>query len=182
MFYANFFTNETKLQGKHRREVKVNEEILKHADSERKQREEIEAAAKTKETMIKSEAERNLLTYKSDIQKLETQLTQLRLTADVSKAAALLWNLRTSNNTSSKNELLGFNDHSLISTDVAREQECVMCLTEEMSVVFVPCGHQVVCYTCNGLHEKQGMKECPSCRTPIVRRISVSYADSKLLL
>lgn len=160
----------------------MNEEILKHADSERKQREEIEAAAKTKESLIKSEAERNLQTYKSDIQKLEKQLAQMRLTADVSNAAALLLNLRTNNNTCSKDKMLGSKEHSTISTDVAREQECVMCLTEEISVVFVPCGHQVVCYNCNGLHEKQGMKECPSCRTPIVRRISVSYADSKLLL
>lgn len=61
---------------------------------------------------------------------------------------------------------------------VKRERECVMCLSEEMSVVFLPCAHQVVCTTCNELHEKQGMKECPSCRGAIQRRISVCFARS----
>ncbi|GFP98618.1 putative E3 ubiquitin-protein ligase rf298 [Phtheirospermum japonicum] len=51
-----------------------------------------------------------------------------------------------------------------------------MCLSEEMSVVFLPCAHQVVCTTCNELHEKQGMKDCPSCRGPIQRRVCVRYA------
>ncbi|GAB2266385.1 hypothetical protein Dimus_001394 [Dionaea muscipula] len=55
---------------------------------------------------------------------------------------------------------------------VKRERECVMCLSEEMSVVFLPCAHQVVCTMCNELHVKQGMKDCPSCRSPIQRRIS----------
>ncbi|KAL0302939.1 UNVERIFIED_CONTAM: putative E3 ubiquitin-protein ligase [Sesamum radiatum] len=55
---------------------------------------------------------------------------------------------------------------------VKRERECVMCLSEEMSVVFLPCAHQVVCTTCNELHEKQGMKDCPSCRSPIGNKYS----------
>ncbi|KAJ0547264.1 putative transcription factor C2H2 family [Helianthus annuus] len=53
-----------------------------------------------------------------------------------------------------------------------------MCLSEEMSVVFLPCAHQVVCTKCNELHEKQGMKDCPSCRGPIQQRVSVRYARS----
>lgn len=59
---------------------------------------------------------------------------------------------------------------------VKRERECVMCLSEEMSVVFLPCAHQVVCAMCNESHEKEGMKECPSCRTAIQQRISVRFA------
>ncbi|TKY54084.1 E3 ubiquitin-protein ligase LRSAM1 [Spatholobus suberectus] len=58
---------------------------------------------------------------------------------------------------------------------VRRERECVMCLSEEMSVVFLPCAHQVVCTTCNELHEKQGMLDCPSCRSPIQQRIAVRF-------
>lgn len=65
--------------------------------------------------------------------------------------------------------------------DVQRERECVMCLTDEMSVVFLPCAHQVVCLKCNELHEKQGMTGCPSCRTPIQRRICVRLADQPFL-
>ena len=65
-------------------------------------------------------------------------------------------------------------DHSATG-GVKREQECVMCLSEEMSVLFMPCAHQVVCKTCNELHEKQGMQDCPSCRSPIQQRIAVRF-------
>ncbi|KAJ8622589.1 hypothetical protein MRB53_031118 [Persea americana] len=72
-------------------------------------------------------------------------------------------------------EMIDFQDSGI--GDVQRERECVMCLTDEMSVVFLPCAHQVVCLKCNELHEKQGMKDCPSCRTPIQRRICVRLAE-----
>nr|GLL41961.1 putative E3 ubiquitin-protein ligase RF298 [Ipomoea trifida] len=40
---------------------------------------------------------------------------------------------------------------------------------------FLPCAHQVLCKDCNTLHENQGMKDCPSCRTPIVQRIHARF-------
>lgn len=58
-----------------------------------------------------------------------------------------------------------------------QERECAMCLSEESSVVFLPCAHQVVCSNCNEIHEKGGMKDCPSCRTPIAQRINVRFAQ-----
>nr|CAB3452651.1 unnamed protein product [Digitaria exilis] len=61
---------------------------------------------------------------------------------------------------------------------VQREQECAMCLEEEVSVVFLPCGHQVVCAGCNQRHRDGGLTECPSCRAPIKRRICARFADS----
>uniref|UniRef100_A0A0A8XTM1 RING-type domain-containing protein n=1 Tax=Arundo donax TaxID=35708 RepID=A0A0A8XTM1_ARUDO len=61
---------------------------------------------------------------------------------------------------------------------IQREQECAMCLEEEISVVFLPCGHQVVCAGCNQRHRDGGMTECPSCRSLINRRICARFADS----
>ncbi|OEL32405.1 putative E3 ubiquitin-protein ligase RF4 [Dichanthelium oligosanthes] len=61
---------------------------------------------------------------------------------------------------------------------IQREQECAMCLEEEISVVFLPCGHQVVCAGCNQRHRDAGMAECPSCRSPIKQRICARFADS----
>nr|GMC46674.1 putative E3 ubiquitin-protein ligase RF298 [Ipomoea batatas] len=58
---------------------------------------------------------------------------------------------------------------------VKREWECTMCLTKATSVAFLPCAHQVLCKDCNMLHENQGMKDCPSCRTPIMQRIHASF-------
>lgn len=56
-----------------------------------------------------------------------------------------------------------------------QQRECVMCLSEEMAVLFFPCAHQVLCEECNILHEKKGMKDCPSCRAPIQERINVRF-------
>jgi hypothetical protein len=61
---------------------------------------------------------------------------------------------------------------------VQREQECAMCLEEEISVVFLPCGHQIVCAGCNQRHQDGGMIECPSCRSIIHRRICARFSDS----
>lgn len=181
-------------QAKWKQEEKGKEELLEQANSIRKEREQNEASTKSKEDMIKSNAEKNLQKYKDDIEKLEKEISQLRLKTDSSKIAALKRGIDgsyASRLTDIRNGLghqnswapyisdvvREFQDYSE-SGGVKRERECVMCLSEEMSVVFLPCAHQVVCTTCNELHEKQGMKDCPSCRSPIQRRISVRYARS----
>lgn len=144
--------------------------------------------------MIKSKAETGLQKYHEDIQKLEKEISQLRLKTDSSKIAALRRGIdgiylgkftdsrhgmvQKESRTSFISEVVtDFQDFSRTG-GVKRERECVMCLSEEMSVVFLPCAHQVVCTTCNDLHEKQGMKDCPSCRSPILRRIPVCFARS----
>nr|KYP72784.1 MND1-interacting protein 1 [Cajanus cajan] len=143
--------------------AKAKEELLLQASSIRKEREQIEESAKSKEDMIKLKAEENLQRYRDDIQKLEKEIAQLRQKTDSSKIAAL------------RRGIDGSYMH-VKRGGVKRERECVMCLSEEMSVVFLPCAHQVVCTTCNELHEKQGMQDCPSCRSPIQKRISVRFA------
>lgn len=173
----------------------MNEELLSQASSIRKEREQIEASAISKEDVIKLKAETNLQKYKDDIQKLEKEISQLRLKTDSSKIAALRRGINESYasrladakySTTQKDlstphysviEAAEFQEYSDIG-GVKRERECVMCLSEEMSVVFLPCAHQVVCTTCNELHEKQGMKDCPSCRTPIQRRVPVCFSRS----
>ncbi|XP_073050260.1 putative E3 ubiquitin-protein ligase RF298 [Primulina eburnea] len=174
-------------------EEKAKDEALTLANSFRKEREQIETTAKSKEDAIKLRAENNLQKYKYDIEKLEKEIAQLRLKTDSSKIAALrrgidgsyvskLTDLRKtqalqdSRTPYISNTVTSTNFHGSNGTGgVKRERECVMCLSEEMSVVFLPCAHQVVCTMCNELHEKQGMKDCPSCRSPIQRRVCVRY-------
>ncbi|KAG4971218.1 hypothetical protein JHK85_037639 [Glycine max] len=150
--------------------AKAKEELLLQASSIRKEREQIEESAKSKEDMIKLKAEENLHRYRDDIQKLEKEIAQLRQKTDSSKIAALRRGidgnyvssfmdvksmaLKESRATFISEMVSNLNDYSLIG-GVKRERECVMCLSEEMSVVFLPCAHQVVCTTCNDLHEKQ---------------------------
>lgn len=180
-------------QARWQQAAKAKEEVLLQASSIRKEREQIEELAKSKEDTINLKAEENLQRYIDGIQKLEKEISQLRQKADSSKIAALRRGIDgsyassctdTKNGTALEEPRTTFiselvqklSDYSLTGGGVKRERECVMCLSEEMSVVFLPCAHQVVCTTCNELHEKQGMQDCPSCRSPIQGRISVRYA------
>lgn len=151
----------------------------------------MEASGKSKENETTMEAENEFERFKDDIRRLERQITQLRLTTtDSSKIAAFGWvpnggsyasRLADGGKTKyplsiTMTKLLHLQDEE-DDEDVQRDRECVMCLSEEMSVVFLPCAHQVVCSTCNELHERQGIKDCPSCRTIIQRRISIRHAQ-----
>ncbi|KAE9455302.1 hypothetical protein C3L33_12796, partial [Rhododendron williamsianum] len=180
------------LEARWKQEEKATEELLNQVSSIRKERELHEASAKSKENTTKLKAETNLQKYKDDIKKLEIEISKLRLKTDSSKIAALKRGIDGSyanrladvTNFPKESQVLYINGTVAKFQEysgtggVKRERECVMCLSEEMSVVFLPCAHQVVCTTCNELHEKQGMKECPSCRGAIQRRISVCFARS----
>ncbi|XP_058082623.1 putative E3 ubiquitin-protein ligase RF298 [Magnolia sinica] len=184
---------QAQLEARWRQEEKVKEEALMQANSVRKEREQIEVSAKTKEETIRLKAESDFQSDRDDIWRLEKEIAQLRLKTDSSKIAALRRGIDCTyasrvmdgrsisalkeTHTHHISEMANFEDWGV--GDVRRERECVMCLTEEMSVVFLPCAHQVVCPNCNELHEKNGMKDCPSCRTPIQRRVCVLSADSK---
>ncbi|KAA3454467.1 E3 ubiquitin-protein ligase protein [Gossypium australe] len=182
---------EEQFEARLKQEEKAKEEILTRASLIRKEREEIETSTKLKEDMMKSKAETSLQKYKEDIHRLEKEISQLRLKTDSSKIAALRRGIDGSHagrftdnrhgtgQKESRTPLTVIDFHEFSGKGaVKRERECVMCLSEEMSVVFIPCAHQVVCIACNELHEKQGMKDCPSCRSPIQRRINVRYAHS----
>ncbi|KAF9607133.1 hypothetical protein IFM89_032355 [Coptis chinensis] len=174
---------------------KEKEDILMQAESIRKEREHIEASAELEEHTVRSKSANGLQRYKDVIRDLGSQIAQLRFKIDPSKLAALHWGADGSNvsclsgggiaqhmegsrQTFLASDLNPVFQDNLQTGRVKRERECVMCLTEEMSVVFLPCAHQVVCAKCNELHEKQGMKDCPSCRTPIQRRICTRFFQS----
>lgn len=141
------------------------------AAAQKNERENIEASAKLEEDAFILKTEIGLQRYKDDIRTLENQIAKLRLKS-CTKIPVLSWDTSVHSNTDMGDSQGSGNG------DIRRDRECVMCLTEEMSVVFLPCSHQVVCAKCNELHEKQGMKDCPSCRTPIRRRIYVRSAYS----
>ncbi|RZS08191.1 hypothetical protein BHM03_00039128 [Ensete ventricosum] len=172
-----------------RQEEKLKDDALTDANAERKEREQLETSAKSQENALKLEAENVLQRCKNDIRRLEQQIAQLRLVTHSSNIATLRWGTdksyasrlsdgKRSNDSNISAKIM--DTHDLASEDLQRERECVMCLSEEMSVVFLPCAHQVVCTKCNELHEKKGMKDCPSCRTPIQRRVSVCSTDYHL--
>lgn len=178
------------MQTRWKQEEKAKEELVSQANSYRIGRLEAESSGKLREDVTRLKAEKTLQRYKQDIEKLEKEISLLSLKTESLKIAALrggdingsyaskLADIKTSPSQHESGAPLISNMVNDFHGGVKRERECVMCLSEEMSVVFLPCAHQVVCKTCNELHEKQGMKDCPSCRGPIQRRICVRYARS----
>ncbi|KAJ8748341.1 hypothetical protein K2173_002978 [Erythroxylum novogranatense] len=178
--------SQTEAKCKHERKEK--ETLLSQAVSIRKERLQLETVAKTDEDIIIRKTEDDLKKHMEDIKNLESEISELKLKSNASTRAALMrvfdGNYGT---TDSKVVDLAMNDDqdSLQVTTfegfgtggLKRERECVMCLSEEKSVVFLPCAHQVLCTNCNELHEKQVMKECPSCRTLVQHRIHACFAS-----
>ncbi|GMI66550.1 hypothetical protein like AT4G03000 [Hibiscus trionum] len=164
------------------------EKFLAQATSIRKERECLEAAAKLEGSKIKMKAEKDMQNYGEEIKKLENKLSELKMKLDSSKISSL-WRGTVGGNgqCSSVNEghritifskrAVNINDYPR-SRGLKQERECVMCLTEEKIVVFLPCSHQVFCVKCSELHHKQGMKDCPACRAPIICRIRARFAES----
>jgi len=168
------------LQGRLAKERAAKEKLLSQVASIKKEREQRELNMKSEEDNIRRKAARDLQKYVEDIAKVEKELVELKLKSDSEKIAALRRCVDERNDrfsrTQSKSQTTVSCQDKLGGGSLRREQECVMCLSEERSVVFLPCSHQVVCPECNELHEKQGMKDCPSCRTPIQGRIRARFA------
>ncbi|KAJ3704416.1 hypothetical protein LUZ61_008121 [Rhynchospora tenuis] len=185
------------VQGCVNQEKKEKTERLAQVNSQKKEKEQIETAARAEENALMVIAENETQRFKSEIRDLEQQIRLLRTTDFSSKIAAPRWGppdsrsyaarLAQGKNGASngnwataavKGRMEKVGSMGLGEDEVQRERECVMCLSEEMSVVFLPCAHQVVCVSCNEMHESQGMKDCPSCRSLILRRILVRPAYS----
>lgn len=129
--------------------------------------------------------------YNNNIKELEAEISKLRLESESSKIAALRRGINWSygsvpTDSKSTPALQGYPVPNVLKRlpvfqDISRagkvkqERECVMCMTEDISVIFLPCAHQVLCENCNVLHEKQGMNDCPSCRTPIQMRFAARF-------
>ncbi|KAH0633937.1 putative E3 ubiquitin-protein ligase RF298 [Solanum tuberosum] len=151
----------------------VKQRFLQQADSLKAEREQLRVQGKVQRHNFREKVDRNMQKYKEEIQKCESEISQLRFQYEKSKIEALKQGIPQ------LTKGLAAYAESSDSNVVKMERECVMCMNEQISVVFLPCAHQVLCEDCNVLHQKKGMDECPSCRTPIKERISVHFPDSE---
>ncbi|XP_051131052.1 putative E3 ubiquitin-protein ligase RF298 [Andrographis paniculata] len=178
-------TRERKLQKQDLWLQEVNEmlKLSKVMKSLREKKDEGERLTKVEEDKIKQLAQKNREKCEEDIKSLESMISELRLESDKMQIAALsvgYGSCLAGENISTNPALRGHTKPNkrlamFEEQDVKPERECVMCMTDEISVVFLPCSHQVLCKQCSVLHERQGMNDCPSCRTTIEKRVSVTY-------
>ncbi|CAH2071856.1 unnamed protein product [Thlaspi arvense] len=178
--------HQNRIEATWKQEKAANGKLAAQAAALKKEREKLEEVGKAEEERIKTKAESDVKYYIENITRLEGEISKLKLKSDGLKIAALKKGIdgsndgnKTHSNTTKTNPMeaakVWENNHGT-EAKIKRERECVMCLSEEMSVIFLPCAHQVLCSKCNQLHEKEAMEDCPSCRAKIQRRIQARFA------
>ncbi|XP_071719238.1 putative E3 ubiquitin-protein ligase RF298 [Rutidosis leptorrhynchoides] len=159
-------------------EKKETAKFLEQVDSIKSERKRLQALAKKENEIATTKADNELKKLESEITRIQDEIAALKLEAERKKIAAMRMGMNWQPSDGTSQVKLSGNEGKNGNMSRKKDRECVMCLCEEMRVVFVPCGHQVVCAGCNDMHEKKGMKECPSCRTIIQRRIVCRFAKS----
>ncbi|KAF8655126.1 hypothetical protein HU200_061263 [Digitaria exilis] len=134
--------------------------LEKQVNFERTELERIDTSARAKSSKLLLKAQKDKEWLQANIRNLKEQVDEMSSSSKLQMVAKFM------------------TPPGFMIDSVQREQECAMCLEEEVSVVFLPCGHQVVCAGCNQRHRDGGLTECPSCRAPIKRRICARFADS----
>ncbi|XP_049376386.1 MND1-interacting protein 1-like [Solanum stenotomum] len=165
-----------------RQEQKARQQASALVDEERRFKEATEANNKRKLEELRSKAEIDFQRHKDDLQRLEQDLSRLRASTELQNQSA---NVVTGSNAEQHphgdiarmlHELANSEENSPVKDD---SRECIMCMKHEVSVVFLPCAHQVLCSNCNDNFGKKGrVAKCPCCRAPIERRIRVFGATS----
>ncbi|KAI5063820.1 hypothetical protein GOP47_0020490 [Adiantum capillus-veneris] len=169
-----------------RQEKKAKEEALALVEFEKRAKEQAEVAFKRQEESLQRKAEAESQCHREEVRRLQSEISHLKTSLGLQPA--LTWSHSRpdiSHNCSAESykqinarllaEIVSLQNSQ---REIPRDRECVMCMNEERSIVFLPCAHQVICIECNQLHVKHGRKDCPSCRTPIQQRIRVYGVNS----
>ncbi|XP_031503050.1 MND1-interacting protein 1-like isoform X2 [Nymphaea colorata] len=173
---------ETELKWKHA--MRAKELANSQVEKERRAKEAAEANSARRQEALCRKIEIDFQRYKDDVQRLEDDLSRLRTSSRSSDQLKSSSNLpysthdadvtKTSRGSVAKatvEYLKNFQESSL--KEIKCDRECLICMKEEVSVVVLPCAHQVLCVGCNEAHEKLSEKNCPCCNTEIKQRIRV---------
>ncbi|KAL4310848.1 hypothetical protein GQ457_01G011640 [Hibiscus cannabinus] len=171
-------------ESKWREELKAKELALAQVEKERCSKEATEVSNKRKLEALRLKIEIDFQRHKDDHQRLEQELSRLKLSVQSTVLNDQSDNLLTGMSEGAKpqgetiakllDELDTLEDSS--EKEVIGDRECIICSKDEVSIVFLPCAHQVLCANCNDDFGKQ--TTCPCCRVPIEQRIRVYGASS----
>lgn len=179
--------NEAKneMEVKLREEIKAKDQAAVLLEEERRAKEAAEASIKRKHEALRQKIEIDFQRHKDDIRRLEEELTRLKpLSPPVSTdfICSKVSPPGNSNGRKSLNAASGKTNHlpkqqESAQKKVNHDRECLICMKDEVSVVFLPCAHQVLCANCNENHEKKAIA-CPCCNVHIDQRVRVYGASS----
>ncbi|KAK6137445.1 hypothetical protein DH2020_028802 [Rehmannia glutinosa] len=173
-------------EAKWRQEQKAKELVLAQLEEERRLKEASEANNKRKFEALRLKIEIDFQRHKDDLQRLEQEYARLKesaQSAEVENQSHDSWTAN-SNGVKPQGETIARLLHELDQMEDSPEKavncdrECMICMKDEVSVVFLPCAHQVICANCNENYGKKGKATCPYCRVPIEQRIRVYGASS----
>ncbi|XP_061361443.1 MND1-interacting protein 1 [Gastrolobium bilobum] len=171
---------------KWKEELKAKEEALALVEEERRSKEAAESNNKRKLEALRLKIEIDFQRHKDDLLRVEQELSRLKASA---QSADLHHQSSTSPITESEGalpqrdtiakllqELDNLEDFS--EKEVNSNRECIICKKDEVSIVFLPCSHQVMCASCSDEYGRKGKAVCPCCRVQIQQRIRVFGASS----
>ncbi|KAE9607389.1 hypothetical protein Lal_00026579 [Lupinus albus] len=168
---------------KWKEEMEAKEEAERLVEEVRRSKEADETNNKRRLEALRVKTELDFERYKDDVQRLEQELSRLQTSV---KSAKLHSNASSGNKSEGPktetiakllqqlDNLEGFSEEN----EVNGGRECIICKKGEVSVVFLPCTHQVMCASCSDEYGRNAQAACPCCRVLIQQRIHVFGASS----
>ncbi|KAK7251853.1 hypothetical protein RIF29_35427 [Crotalaria pallida] len=167
---------------KWKEELKAKEEAIGLVEQERRSKEADESNNKRKHEALRLKIDIDFQRYKDDVLRLEQELSRLKASA---RSAELQSNASPESEfgnpqTGSIDRMLQEleNLEGFSQKEANGDRECIICKKDEVSVVFLPCAHQVMCARCGDEYGKSGQAACPCCRCVIQQRVTVFGASS----
>ncbi|KAL3497642.1 hypothetical protein ACH5RR_040374 [Cinchona calisaya] len=183
---AQFEAARKDAEAKWRQEQKDKEQARFQVEEERRLVEITEANSKRRLEALRLKSEIDFQRNKDDIRRLEQELARLKALQQSNVLQHQSKNSLTGNfeGTKLQGESIVRLLHEFDKLDVSSDKddsynrECIVCMKDEVSIVFLPCAHQVLCVNCNVDYGKNGKAVCPCCRVPIEQRVRVFGATS----
>ncbi|XP_010531726.1 PREDICTED: MND1-interacting protein 1-like [Tarenaya hassleriana] len=185
---AHIMLEEKENEEKWRQEQKAKEQAMAQVEEEQRAKESAMASNKRRLESLRSKIEIDFQRHKDDLQRLEQELSRVKASSSAAPSTEL--SLKPDNNASPTGKDIARLLEELDRLDGSYEKEanydreCIICMKDEVSVVFLPCNHQVICASCNdnfmGNNNKKGGSNviCPCCRAQVQQRIRVFGATS----
>ncbi|KAF7809998.1 MND1-interacting protein 1 [Senna tora] len=157
-------------------ELKAKEEAFGLVGEEQRSKEAVEADNRRKLEVLRLKIEMDFQRHRDDLSRLEQELSCLRASSESNTSPSE--GAKTEREAIAKllQELEKLEDSS--NKEVSSDRECVICMKDEVSVVFLPCAHQVMCASCSDAYGGKAKAACPCCHVPIEQRIRVFGASS----
>nr|KYP67055.1 MND1-interacting protein 1 [Cajanus cajan] len=166
-------------------ELKAKEEALALIEEERRSKEAVEADNKRTLKALRLKIEIDFQRRKDDLLRLEQEISRLKASARSANLHHQSSTLPTSESKDAEPQretiaklLQELDDVKDFSGEVNGYRQCIICGKDEVSAIFLPCAHQVMCASCCKEYGRKGKAVCPCCRVPIEQKIRIFGASS----